>query len=220
VAAAAARVGRRADEITVVAMTKGAGAEEIAEAVGAGLTDLGENDARRLAAKAATVDGVRWHFAGRLQTNKIRYLRLGAVSLIHSLAREREAMVLQARGDAAGRDWDVLVQVNVSGEPQKGGVAPAELGPLLEALSGYRRVRPRGLMFVAPQVENAEDVRAMFAEARGLRDRYADLGLSELSMGMSDDFEVAVEEGSTIVRIGRAIFAPGGPANNLMDGEI
>jgi hypothetical protein len=207
VAEAAERAGRSTDEVKIVAVTKGVDVEEIARAADAGITDFGENRARDLRSKAAALDAaLRWHFLGALQTNKLRYL--DCACLIHSLDRAREADALQARGERTDRTWDVLIEVNLGGEPTKQGVPPGEAGELVEAVSGYSRLRPRGLMFVAPQVENAEDVRAMFAQARALKERFAGFGLSELSMGMSDDFEVAVEEGSTIVRIGRAIFRP------------
>jgi hypothetical protein len=214
---AATRAGRDPADVTVVAVTKGIDVDAIAEAGDAGIADFGENRAQDLAAKSASIDdaagearyarsGLRWHFIGTLQTNKVRYL--DRVSLIHSLDRLREAQALQSRGDLLDRSWDVLVEVNVGGEPQKGGVSPEEIDRLVDGLAAYPRVRPRGLMFVAPQVENAQDVRAMFARTRTLGERLSGYGLKELSMGMSDDFEVAVEEGSTIVRIGRAIFAP------------
>lgn len=204
---AAERVGRNPQDVRVVAVTKGVAVEDIAAAADAGIADFGENDAKNLRDKADSLAAdVRWHFVGTLQTNKVRYL--DRVTLIHSVDRLREAGALQSRGDRVGRLWDVLVEANIGREPQKAGVAPEEVGEIVEGLAAYPRVRPRGLMFVAPQVENAEDVRAMFGEARALRERYADLGLAELSMGMTDDFEVAVEEGSTIVRIGRAIFGP------------
>ncbi len=202
---AAERAGRDPRDVTLVAITKGVAPVLIEEASKAGVRDFGENRARDLESKAGAADPeIRWHFVGSLQTNKVRLL--DRASLIHSLGRVREAEALQTRGEHLGRSWDVLVQVNVAGEPQKGGVEPGRVGALVDDLGAYPRVRPRGLMFVAPQVQKAEDVRAMFAEACALRDRLANLGLVELSMGMSDDFEVAVEEGSTIVRIGRSIF--------------
>ncbi len=207
VADAAERAGRRPTEVRVVAVTKGVDIDAIAEAGEAGIGDFGENRAQDLEAKASSLHAdARWHFVGTIQTNKVRHL--DRVCLIHSLDRLREAEVLQARGEKLDRTWDVLVEVNIAGEPQKGGVGPDDVAPLIEGLGAYPRVLPRGLMFVAPQVENAQDVRAMFAQARALRERLVGFGLDELSMGMSDDFEVAVEEGSTIVRIGRAIFRP------------
>jgi len=211
VAAAAERAGRDPGEVTIVAATKGVGAEAIAAAARAGLRDFGENRAKDLESKSRSSDpSVRWHFLGAVQTNKVRFLDRAA--LIHGLDRLREAEALQARSERISRDWDVLLEVNMAGSGAKQGVSPEEVAGLIDGLSAYPRVRPRGLMFMAPQVENPEDVRAMFAEARALGER---CGLSELSMGMSDDFEVAVEEGSTIVRIGRAIFRPQDGAERL-----
>lgn len=207
IAAAASRAGRDPTGITLVAVTKGVDRDGILEAVAAGLTDLGENRAQDLARKASDVDAdVRWHFLGAVQTNKVRFL--DAVRMVHGLARVREAAALQGRAERTGREWDVLVEVNVAGESSKRGVAPEEVAGLLGGLASYPLVRPRGLMIVAPQVEKHEDVRWVFARARQLRDTcVAELpALRELSMGMSDDFEIAIEEGATIVRIGRAIF--------------
>jgi pyridoxal phosphate enzyme (YggS family) len=205
VAVAASRVGRDPRGVTIVAATKEADVDAIASAARAGIRDFGENRAKDLAAKAGASDpALTWHYLGAIQTNKVRFLDRAAI--VHSLDRLREAEALELRGDRVERSWDVLIEVNIAGEAQKQGIPPAGLAKFLDGLGAYPRVRPRGLMFVAPQVENPEDVRAMFAEARALGERF---GLRELSMGMSDDFEVAVEEGSTIVRIGRAIFRPG-----------
>jgi pyridoxal phosphate enzyme (YggS family) len=201
IAAAAGRAGRAAADVKLVGATKGVPPERIQEAVEAGLRDAGENRAQSLRDKAALVNGVRWHYLGAVQTNKVRYL--DDVRLVHGLCRASEAAALQARGERIGRSWDVLVEVNVAGEASKNGVSAGEVDDLLSAIEPYGLVTPRGVMIVAPQVENHEDVRWVFKEARRLRD---ELGLRELSMGMTDDFEVAIEEGATIVRIGRAIF--------------
>ncbi len=197
IAAAAERAGRRPDDVRLVCVTKEVSLDRAREAFAAGCTDLGENRAQQLAERAAELPGARWHFIGPVQTNKVRYLE--GVALIHGLESAHQAEALQ-RGRGP---FDVLVQVNVAGEPQKHGVSPDEVGALLDALTALRNVTPRGFMFMAPQVENPEDVRWVFAQGAKLKEQY---GLEELSMGMSDDFEVAVEEGATIVRIGRAIF--------------
>jgi pyridoxal phosphate enzyme (YggS family) len=205
VAGAARRSGREPDAVRIVAAVKTVEIGRIAQAVDAGVTDLGENDAKDLATKAAALPAaVRWHYLGAIQTNKIRFL--DAVTLVHSVDREREAKVLHARGEPSRRAWDVLIEVNLAGEDQKEGIAPDDVGSLLERLALYPLVRPRGFMFVAPQAQNPEDVRWVFVEGRRLRERFESFGLDELSMGMSEDFEVAIEEGATIVRIGRAIF--------------
>ena len=199
--AAAQRVGRDPREIRLITVTKDVSLDDARAALAAGALDLGESRAQQLAGRAEALPDATWHFIGPLQTNKVRYL--DRVHLVHALERAREAEALQARGERIGRSYDVLIEVNVAGEASKHGVAPADAGELLAAVQKCPLVTPRGVMIVAPQVENHEDVRWVFAEARRLRD---ELGLSELSMGMTDDFEVAIEEGATIVRIGRAIF--------------
>ncbi|MEX2537267.1 MAG: YggS family pyridoxal phosphate-dependent enzyme [Actinomycetota bacterium] len=206
IAGAAERSGRDPGTVRVVAITKGVAQPQIEDALEAGISDLGENRPEDLDRKSQTLDpAVRWHLVGGLQTRKIP--QLDRVLLIHSLDRQREAEVLNARGEETGRSYDVLIQVNAASEPQKQGIAPDEVEPLLEKLPLYPQVKPRGFMFMAPLAENPEDVRWVFAHGRRLRERYSSFGLDELSMGMSDDYEVAVEEGATIVRIGRAIFA-------------
>jgi hypothetical protein len=152
----------------------------------------------------ALPEDIDWHFLGAIQTNKVRFL--DAAALLHGLDRVEVAAALQARGERIGRAFEILVEVNIGGEAQKQGIEPRAVEHLLEQLEGYPLVTPRGFMFVAPQVQNPEDVRWTFAEGRRLRERYEAFGLKELSMGMSDDFEVAIEEGATIVRIGRALF--------------
>lgn len=210
VAAAASRGGRERSAVLVVGAVKTVSIERIEAALDAGLTDVGENTARALRDKARLLGDrgrdVRWHYLGSIQTNKVRML--DDADLLHGLDREEEARVLQARADRTGRAWDVLIELNIAGERTKQGIDPAEVDVLIERLTAYPAVRPKGFMFVAPQTQNAEDVRWTFAEGRRLRDRYSSFGLDELSMGMTDDFEVAIEEGATIVRIGRAIFGP------------
>lgn len=205
-AAAAERSGRSADDVRIVAAVKGVEPARIAEAVDAGITELGENVAKDLRDKARALPrDVRWHYLGAIQTNKVRML--DAAALVHGLDRVEEAAALERRATSTDRTWDVLVEVNIGGEPSKQGIEPARVDLLLEDLSHYAHVVPRGFMFVAPEAQNPEDVRWTFAEGRRLRERYDGSGLDELSMGMSDDFEVAIEEGATIVRLGRAIFA-------------
>lgn len=204
---AARRAGREPDTVTLVAVTKDVPVDRVIRAVQAGIADVGENRAQELARKVADVGAdVRWHYLGAVQTNKIRLLE--PAYLVHGLVRLKEAQALESGAERRGRPWDVLVEVNVSGEASKRGVSPDELGGVLDGLGAYAHVRVRGLMIVAPQVENNEDVRWVFARARELRDAWLhDVPtLRELSMGMSDDYEIAIEEGATMVRIGRAIF--------------
>jgi pyridoxal phosphate enzyme (YggS family) len=193
--AAAKRAGRAPGSVTIVAATKSVRVPRLREAVAAGVTDLGENRAQDLTRKAAELDApARWHFIGRLQRNKVRALSPW-VQLWQSVDRTALAETI-ARAAPGSR---VLLEVNLASEPQKGGCAPAAVGALADAASEIG-LRVDGLMTVPPQ---HEDPRRFFAALRGLA---VDLGLRELSMGMSDDFEVAVEEGATIVRLGRVLF--------------
>jgi pyridoxal phosphate enzyme (YggS family) len=202
IAAACERAGRDPSGVRLVAVTKEVTVEQARQVVAAGCSELGENRAQQLAERAGLVGGVTWHFIGPLQTNKVRYL--DDVALIHSLESAHQAEALDRRGHRIGRAFDVLIEVNLAGEASKHGVAPEDIDALLAALGAFPHVQPRGFMFMAPQVENPEDVRWVFTEGAKLKQLY---GLEELSMGMTDDFEVAIEEGATIVRIGRAIFA-------------
>jgi PLP dependent protein len=199
------RAGRDPDQITVLAVTKGFPAAAVEAARACGLTDIGENYAQELVAKAALVtQGVRWHFIGRVQTNKIRAVS-GLVELWHAVDRPEVGVAL-ARHQAGAK---VLVQVNVSGEPTKGGCRPDQAAGLVDELrAGGLNVR--GLMTVAPAGE-PEAARMVF---RRLAELAAALHLDELSMGMTADLEIAVQEGATIVRIGQALFGPRpGPPN-------
>ena len=169
-----------------------------------GLADFGENRAQELAARSALLpSGVRWHFVGRLQGNKVRQVRPIAF-MLHSL--DRPALAEQwVKGP--GMPPPVLVQVNLAGEVQKGGVAPDQAGPLIR-MAASLGLDVIGLMTVPPQGERPEDSRPWFRQLRELRDRIRQdhPAIAQLSMGMTDDFEVAVEEGATVLRIGRAIF--------------
>ena len=195
---AARRAGRDPAEVTLIGASKLVPAARIAEALDAGLTDLGENRAQELLAKAPILAGrpvpPRWHFVGQLQRNKVAALTPW-VGCWHSVDRLALGEAIARRAPGAR----VLVEVNLGEEPTKGGCAPGEVDGLVEALSGLE-LDVDGLMTVAPL---DGDPRGWFA---ALRDLGARLGLRELSMGMSADFEAAIEEGATMVRVGRAIF--------------
>jgi PLP dependent protein len=184
------------DRVTIVAVTKGFGPEAARAAVEAGLTDIGENYAQELVAKADAVDGARWHFLGHVQRNKLSSL-VPHVTLWHGIDRISigEALVVRSPGAA------VLVQVNVTDDDNRNGCRRDEVDDVVAGLRGLE-LDVRGLMMVAPR-GRAEEARPHF---RWLAEKAAELGLRELSMGMSNDFEVAVEEGATIVRLGRALF--------------
>ena len=194
-----ARRGVDPDGVRVVAVTKGFGPESVEAALQAGLRDVGENYAQELAAKAAAVPpGARWHFLGAVQRNKVRRIA-PLVSVWHGIDRPAAADAVAA----ASPGVEVLVEVNVAGDPGRPGCAARDL----DALVAHCRTLPldvSGLMAVAP-AGDPERARACF---RWLADVARRLGLRELSMGMSDDFEVAVEEGATTVRLGRVLFGP------------
>ncbi len=215
IARAAARVDRNPEEISLVAVTKAVALPRIEEAVREGVTVLGENrvqEARRKVESMAPELGqqVEWHLVGTLQRNKARYC-FGLFHMIHSLDSFPLAQELSKRGEKAGLDIEVLVQVNLAGEAQKGGTSKGEAIELLKEVSRMPHLKLRGLMTVPPFLPDPEDSRPYFQELRDLRDRARREGLNEareLSMGMTADFEQAVEEGATIVRIGTAIFGP------------
>jgi hypothetical protein len=157
---------------------------------------------------------VPWHLIGSLQTNKAKEA-VHCFDWIHSVDREELARELDRRAHQAERVVRVLVQVNVGGEPQKGGLQPAELKRLLDAITGCRNLDVRGLMCIPPAAESAEASRVWFRRLRELRDAS---GLEHCSMGMSGDFEVAIEEGATMVRVGTAIFGPRAPRAAVTEG--
>jgi pyridoxal phosphate enzyme (YggS family) len=204
VAAAAQRVGRAPDEVTIVAVSKEASDDQIATLVAEGVRDFGENRAEGLEARAANFgDSAIWHFIGRLQGNKVSRVR-PITHLLHSLDRF-DLADYWVKGP--GLPPPVLIQVNVAGETQKAGFAPDETHRAVEHAVD-RGLDVRGLMTMAPLTADPESSRPVFAGLRSMRDELARVFpfVKELSMGMSDDFEVAVEEGATILRVGRAIF--------------
>ena len=205
IVAAAERSGRSANDVTLIAVTKTWPAETVAEALGAGLVNFGENRVQEGVAKAESVAQLApeaaptWHLIGHLQTNKVR-AALGCFAKLHSVDSER---LLLAISTAATKPVPLLIEVNVSNEATKDGIAVAELPGLLAFAAGLPNLDVRGLMTVAPHVPNPNDARPVFRELRGLAEHH---GLKDLSMGMTNDYEVAIEEGSTCVRVGRALF--------------
>ena len=206
---AARRSGRDASGVTIVAVTKTWPADVVAAAVRAGATDLGENRAQELEQKRAIIEGnARWHFVGHLQTNKVR--RVAGVALIHSVDRFGLGEAIARRAAEMEIVQEVLIEVNVSGEASKHGVAPEGAVALAEELLALDGLHLRGLMTIPPLPEKPESSRPYFARLVRLRDELqrVDPEAVELSMGMTRDFEEAIEEGATIVRIGEAIFGP------------
>ncbi len=212
-AEAAVRSGRAPAEVTIVVAAKTFGPDRIREVVAAGAREIGENyvqEARRKAAELRLPE-VHWHLIGRLQRNKVRQA-LALFRLIHSLDRLDLAEALDTAAAQSGTTARCLVEVNLGGEKSKGGVSPDALDELLEAVAALAHISIEGLMTIPPPGSITASRRS-FARLRALRDRLADLRLpnvqlKELSMGMSSDFEGAIEEGATLVRIGTAIFGP------------
>ena len=201
-------VGRWTHPVRIVAVTKTHGPEAVRAAVAAGLTDIGENRVQEAMEKQDALAGVRvdWHLIGTLQRNKARHA-VGRFALIHSVDRLDLAAELDRRV-AEGSRQAVLVQVNCSDEPQKGGVEPGGVPALLDALGGFARLEVRGLMTMSALTDDVAEQRRAFRRLRELRDAGERSGhrLPELSMGMSGDFPVAVEEGATMIRIGTLLF--------------
>ena len=199
------RAGRSTGEVTLVGVTKGHPAEAIEEACAAGLRDVGENRVQEAQAKieALASRGVRprWHLIGHLQTNKAKTAR-NLFAIIHSVDSLRLAQALSRQAE---EPVSILLEVNVAQEASKFGFTPDELPQVLSDIAALHHLEVRGLMTVAPMADEPERVRPVFRRLRELRD---ELALAELSMGMTDDFEVAIEEGATMVRVGRAIFGP------------
>lgn len=210
---AAARVGRDPDDIRLVAISKTVPAERLRAAVAAGLGTLGENRVQEAAGKAPELPGVEWHLVGGLQSNKV-----GRALELFSVLQSVDSLALAERIDrlAAGRSVRVLLQVNVDDDPAKGGFQPASMTGDLERVLALPALRVEGLMTVGRLMDDAEAARSTFVALRrlseALRGRHPGLG-PELSMGMSEDYPVAVEEGATIVRVGRGLFGDRPPAS-------
>lgn len=215
VAAACGRAGRAPDSVRVICVSKGRSAAETARAVAAGLYDLGENRVREASLKygelGSASTGVRWHFIGHLQTNKAAEA-VRIFDLIHSVDSTRLAGEINTRAGKIGKIQEVLIEVNVSGEQTKYGVPPGAMtDDLIEYIDGLKHLRLRGLMTMAPAASDPGAARPYFRKLRemlvSVNSRRLDREpLRALSMGMSDDFETAIEEGATMVRLGRAIF--------------
>ena len=203
IARACNRSCRSPDEITLVAVTKGFEASVIRDAFDCGIRDFGENRVQEAETKISQLANLKtditWHMVGHLQSNKAG-TALGLFDIIHSVDSIKLARILNQR---ARKTLPVLLQVNVSGEIAKSGFVVDEIANAFGEIKQLSNLQVIGLMTIAPLADNAEDVRPAFRELHELRDR---LGLKHLSMGMTDDFEVAIEEGATMVRIGRAIF--------------
>jgi pyridoxal phosphate enzyme (YggS family) len=207
---AAFKSGRKASEVTLVAVSKTVDIETVRRAHSLGINDFGENRVNELLSKRESLPGINWHLIGRLQTNKVKDI-VGRTTLIHSLDRWRLAQELDKRGLVLEQEVPVLIQLNISGEEQKAGFKPTELGEVLAAAEQFKALRIYGLMTMAPLDPDPERARPLFRELFQLRQKFIDrnyknVNLKYLSMGMSQDYAVAIEEGANLVRIGSALF--------------
>jgi len=208
---ASIKAGRDPKSVRLVAVTKTKPADAVIEAAQAGHKIFGENYVQELTAKAALVkEPVEWHFIGALQSNKVKYIA-GLVTLIHSVDRLSLAMEIEKQWGKLGKICDILVEVNVSGEKTKAGTSRAEAMQLVEGIAEMPHLRIKGLMTMPPFFDEPELARPYFQELRELAAmidarKITNVEMRELSMGMSGDFEAAIEEGATLVRVGSAIF--------------
>jgi len=211
IAAACERCGRSPEEVTLIAVSKTKPVSMVREAMEAGAVDFGENKVQELCDKYGEIAGaLRWHLIGHLQRNKVKYV-VDKAFMIHSVDSLRLAEEIQKEAEKKGCQVDVLIEVNIGGEETKSGVEPEEAAALVREVSALSRVHIKGLMAIAPIAAEPEEARPYFARLRELRDEIGRLSLpgvemKELSMGMTGDFEVAIEEGATMVRVGTAIF--------------
>ncbi len=208
---AAKKSGRVGDDVLLVAVTKLHSTDEINEAIKCGITDIGENKVQEIMDKYDRVDPVRWHLIGHLQTNKVKYI-IDKVSMIHSVDSLKLAQEIDKRAAQHNLTMDILIQVNSAMEESKFGITTEETGKMIQdILDNCPNIRIRGLMCIAPFEEDPEDARGYFAEVKKLYDEYGKIehpamDFKYLSMGMSNDFEVAIEEGSNLIRVGTMIF--------------
>ena len=212
IALACARTGRNRSEVTLVAVSKTFPGALIAEAIRAGVHDIGENYVQEVLDKRKELAGenIRWHFVGHLQSNKVKYVA-NWIHLIHAVESSSVAKEIDKWGRKANRILDVLVEVNTTGESSKFGVQPDQAIGFVKNLAEYTNLRIAGLMTIGPFLPDPDSSRPMFRQLRLLKEQIAGLGQSNvtmehLSMGMTGDFEVAIEEGATIIRVGTGIF--------------
>lgn len=207
---AAHRANRNEADIQLVAVTKQVSIETVQRAVELGLKNFGENKAQELLKKSQAIPDVQWHFIGRIQTNKIKHIVPNS-EIIHSVWRIKELVEIDKQAHKLGKIQRVLVEVNISGEETKAGIVPENVKSFLKEAERFENIELAGFMTMAPFVKDPESIRWVFRKLRELRDEYQPNypNLVHLSMGMSNDYEIAVEEGATILRIGTAIFKGG-----------
>jgi len=208
---AAAKSGRKLGDITLVAVTKNQPVDAIEQVVQAGIIDIGENRSQELIPKQqALEDGIKWHFIGHLQRNKVKYI-IPFIYLIQSVDSIALAIEISERAKSINKVQDILLEVNISGEETKYGFKPEEIMAALDELATLENIRIKGLMTMAPFMKETDLLRPYFAKLNDLFNNLSsrqdqNIEMQYLSMGMSNDFEVAIEEGSNMVRIGTALF--------------
>lgn len=209
--AAAEKSGRKPEDVLLVAVTKLHSPDEIKEAIDAGITDIAENKVQEIMDKYDKVPEVNWHLIGHLQRNKVKYI-IDKVKMIHSVDSFKLAEEINKRAAQKDLTMDILIQVNSAEEESKFGIGVDEVASLVDEIcENCPNIRIRGLMCIAPYADDTNEVRPYFAEVKKIFDSYADdsrenIDFKYLSMGMTNDFEVAVEEGSNLIRVGTAIF--------------
>lgn len=209
--AACKRAGRDEKEVTLIAVSKTKPIEMIREAIEYGIIDFGENKVQEMCNKMEVIpEKLNWHLIGHLQTNKVKYI-VDKAYLIHSVDSIKLASTINELAQKKGVVCNILVEVNVAGEESKFGIKPSECESFIREISRYKNIKVRGLMTIAPFVENPEDNRVHFASLKKLlvdinRKNIDNVSMDVLSMGMTNDYEVAVEEGATLVRVGTGIF--------------
>ena len=206
------RANRESEEITILAVTKTVDVDAVLEAIDNGVTDVGENKPQELSRKYETIgDKVNWHLIGSLQTNKVKYI-IDKVHMIHSLDRQALCEEIQKRAEQINKTINCLVQVNMSKEESKHGLDESDVIEFINHVSvNYKNIQIKGLMTMAPFSEDEEEVRKVFKGLKQLaieidKMNISNVSMKSLSMGMSNDYEIAIEEGSNIVRIGTSIF--------------
>lgn len=199
------------DDIIMVAVTKTIDVEKINEAISYGVINIGENKVQEIQDKYGEINqNVKWHMIGHLQSNKVKYI-IDKVHMIHSLDRMSLAKEIQRRAEEHNIFMDTLIQVNIAEEDSKFGLKKDEVIPFIRSIKDFNRIRIKGLMTIAPYAENPEDVRFVFKDLKNLFESIKGLNISNidmkyLSMGMTNDYEIALEEGANIIRIGTGIF--------------
>jgi pyridoxal phosphate enzyme (YggS family) len=211
ITAACERAGRKRENVTLIAVSKTKPIEMIVEAYEAGKRDFGENKAQEMKEKHdALADDIKWHFIGHLQTNKVKYV-VGRAALIHSVDSLHLAEAIEKESAKKNLISEILIEVNVAHEESKFGLKTEEVEQLVRDIAKFQHIRIKGLMTIAPYVENAEENRNIFKELKTLsvdisNKNIDNVNMDILSMGMTGDYEVAVEEGATLVRVGTGIF--------------